>query len=91
MFGACLMGNAQLVADCIESDARCGVDSGDGETRIGIDDQDDYEFLCDFINTVSGKGECEMFIIHARKAAFWVKSKTVDPAARLSACVSTEA
>ncbi|VEB51414.1 tRNA dihydrouridine synthase A [Salmonella enterica subsp. enterica] len=25
-------------------------------------------FLCDFINTVSGQGECEMFIIHARKA-----------------------
>ena len=38
------------------------------KTRIGIDDQDSYEFLCDFINTVSGKGECEMFIIHARKA-----------------------
>ena len=38
------------------------------KTRIGIDDRDSYEFLCDFINTVAGKGECEMFIIHARKA-----------------------
>jgi hypothetical protein len=38
------------------------------KTRIGIDDQDSYEFLCEFINTVSGRGECEMFIIHARKA-----------------------
>jgi len=38
------------------------------KTRIGIDDQDSYEFLCDFIGTVAGKGECEMFIIHARKA-----------------------
>ncbi|VTP62484.1 tRNA-dihydrouridine synthase A [Leclercia adecarboxylata] len=38
------------------------------KTRIGIDDQDSYEFLCDFIGTVAGKGECDMFIIHARKA-----------------------
>ncbi len=38
-----------------ESDARCGVDSGDGENAFGIDDQDSYEFLCDFINTVSAK------------------------------------
>ena len=51
-----------------QGDARCGVDSGHGKTRIGIDDRDSYEFLCDFIETVSGKGECEMFIIHARKA-----------------------
>ena len=39
-----------------------------GYDEIGIDDQDSYEFLCDFIETVSGKGECEMLIIHARKA-----------------------
>ncbi|VTO16877.1 tRNA dihydrouridine synthase A [Klebsiella variicola] len=51
-----------------QGDARCGVDSVTVKTRIGIDDQDSYEFLCDFIETVSGKGECEMFIIHARKA-----------------------
>ena len=68
MFGACLMGNAQLVADCIKA-MRDGVSIPvTVKTRSGIDDQDSYEFLCDFINTVSGKGECEMFIIHARKA-----------------------
>ena len=38
------------------------------KTRIGIDEQDSYEFLCEFIDTVSTKGDCEMFIIHARKA-----------------------
>ncbi|WP_254488878.1 tRNA-dihydrouridine synthase, partial [Salmonella enterica] len=27
-----------------------------------------YAFLCEFIDTVSGQGECEMFIINARKA-----------------------
>ena len=39
-----------------QGDARCGVDSGHGKTRIGIDDQIAMS-LCDFIETVSGKGE----------------------------------
>lgn len=68
MFGACLMGNAQLVADCIKAMRDVVSIPVTVKTRIGIDDQDSYEFLCDFINTVSGNGECEMFIIHARKA-----------------------
>lgn len=68
MFGACLMGNAQLVADCVKAMRDVVSIPVTVKTRIGIDDQDSYEFLCDFINTVSGKGECEMFIIHARKA-----------------------
>jgi tRNA-dihydrouridine synthase A len=68
MFGACLMGNAQLVADCVKAMRDVVSIPVTVKTRIGIDDQDSYEFLCDFISTVSGKGECEMFIIHARKA-----------------------
>ena len=68
MFGACLMGNAQLVADCVKAMRDVVSIPVTVKTRIGIDDQDSYEFLCDFINTVSGHGECEMFIIHARKA-----------------------
>lgn len=68
MFGACLMGNAQLVADCIKAMRDVVSIPVTVKTRIGIDDQDSYAFLCDFIETVSGKGECEMFIIHARKA-----------------------
>ncbi len=68
MFGACLMGNAPLVADCIKAMRDVVSIPVTVKTRIGIDDQDSYEFLCDFIETVSGKGECEMFIIHARKA-----------------------
>ncbi len=39
-----------------QGDARCGVDSGHGETRIGIDDEDSYEFLCDFIETSLRQG-----------------------------------
>ena len=68
MFGACLMGNAPLVADCIKAMRDVVSIPVTVKTRIGIDDQDSYEFLCEFIETVSGKGECEMFIIHARKA-----------------------
>jgi tRNA-dihydrouridine synthase A len=38
------------------------------KTRIGIDNLDSYEFLCDFISTVAGRGECSMFTLHARTA-----------------------
>ncbi|HBH11473.1 MAG TPA: tRNA dihydrouridine(20/20a) synthase DusA, partial [Gammaproteobacteria bacterium] len=37
------------------------------KTRIGIDNHDSFEFLEEFIDTVS-KARCETFIIHARKA-----------------------
>ncbi len=67
-FGACLMGEAQLVADCVKAMRDVVSVPVTVKTRIGIDDQDSYEFLCDFIGTVAGKGECESFIIHARKA-----------------------
>src|SRR5574344_2444501 len=53
MFGACLMGNAQLVADCVKAMRDVVSIPVTVKTRIGIDDQDSYEFLCDFINTVS--------------------------------------
>ncbi|WP_240476015.1 tRNA dihydrouridine(20/20a) synthase DusA [Dickeya fangzhongdai] len=67
-FGACLMAEAQLVADCVKAmRERVGI-SVTVKTRIGIDDQDSYEFLCDFIRTVSEQGGCDTFIVHARKA-----------------------
>lgn len=67
-FGACLMGEASLVADGINA-MRARVDIPvTVKTRIGIDEQDSYEFLCDFIRQVSEKGGCGTFIIHARKA-----------------------
>ncbi len=80
MFGACLMGNAPLVADCIKAMRDVVSIPVTVKTRIGIDDQDSYEFLCDFIETVSGKGECEMFIIHARKA--WLSGLSPKRTAR---------
>ncbi len=68
MFGACLMGQAALVADCIKAMRDVVAIPVTVKTRIGIDDQDSYAFLCDFIGTVAGRGECDMFTIHARKA-----------------------
>ncbi|MEN5018801.1 tRNA dihydrouridine(20/20a) synthase DusA [Erwinia sp. Eh17-17] len=67
-FGACLMGEAQLVADCIKAMRDVVSVPVTVKTRIGIDDQDSYEFLCDFIQRVAEQGGCESFIIHARKA-----------------------
>ncbi|ACS84555.1 tRNA dihydrouridine(20/20a) synthase DusA [Musicola paradisiaca] len=67
-FGACLMAEAELVADCVDAmrgRVRLPVTV---KTRIGIDDQDSYDFLCAFIRTVAERGGCDTFIVHARKA-----------------------
>ncbi len=66
-FGACLMAEPQLVAECVDA-MRSVVDIPvTVKTRIGIDDQDSYEFLTTFIDQVSAAG-CDTFIVHARKA-----------------------
>jgi tRNA-dihydrouridine synthase A len=66
-FGACLMAEPALVADCI---AVMGAEAGVPITvkcRIGIDDQDAEESLDRFIDAVA-EGGCTTFILHARKA-----------------------
>lgn len=67
-FGACLMAEAALVADCVKAMRDQVSIPVTVKTRIGIDDQDSYAFLCDFIDVVSQRGQCDTFIIHARKA-----------------------
>ncbi|MGI9890176.1 tRNA dihydrouridine(20/20a) synthase DusA [Vibrio chagasii] len=67
-FGACLMAEPELVADCVSAMKEVTDVPITVKTRIGIDDQDSYEFLTKFISTVSEKGGCEQFTIHARKA-----------------------
>lgn len=66
-FGACLMAEPQLVADCL----RAMQDATDRPVtvkhRIGIDDLDSYDHLRRFLDTVSAVG-CSVFVIHARKA-----------------------
>lgn len=67
-FGACLMAEPTLVAECIDAMKQACPDIPmTVKTRIGIDNQDSYDFLADFVGTVAEKG-CDTFIIHARKA-----------------------
>ncbi|WP_256377998.1 tRNA dihydrouridine(20/20a) synthase DusA [Paraferrimonas sp. SM1919] len=66
-FGACLMAEPSLVADCVKA-MRDAVDIDvTVKTRIGIDDQDSYQFLTNFVDEVQAAG-CDRFIVHARKA-----------------------
>lgn len=67
MFGACLMKNPQLVADCFKA-MQGSVDIPVTiKTRIGVDDMDSYDHLCRFVDTVMSAG-CFSFTMHARKA-----------------------
>lgn len=66
-FGACLMAEPTLVADCVAKMRAAVPLPITVKTRIGIDDLDSYESLVHFIATVANAG-CKTFIIHARKA-----------------------
>lgn len=81
-FGACLMAEPQLVADCIDAMKQKTNIPVTVKTRIGIDDRDDYGFLRDFIGKIADKG-CTTFIIHARKAILKglspAENRTVPP------------
>jgi tRNA-dihydrouridine synthase A len=66
-FGACLMAEPALVAECVAGmRARVGIPVT-VKCRIGIDDQDSEADLERFIATIAGAG-CRTFIVHARKA-----------------------
>jgi tRNA-dihydrouridine synthase A len=69
-FGACLMAEPELVAECVAAMTQAGSIPVTVKSRIGIDERDSYEELTHFISTVAGAG-CETFIIHARKA--WLR------------------
>ena len=66
-FGACLMATPDIVAECVSAISAKVKIPVTVKTRIGIDDLDSYDFMCQFINTVSAGG-CNTFIMHARKA-----------------------
>jgi len=66
-FGACLMAEPDLVAECIRSMRDAVKVPVTVKTRIGIDNLDTEQHLDTFIATVAGAG-CNTFIIHARKA-----------------------
>ena len=66
-FGACLMDQPQRVADCVSAIRERVSVPVTIKSRIGIDDQDSYEFLTAFVETLSAAG-VDTFIVHARKA-----------------------
>ena len=69
-FGACLMAEPQLVADCVKAMVDVVSVPVTVKHRIGIDKFESYEFVRDFVGTVSQAG-CSTFIVHARSA--WLK------------------
>lgn len=66
-FGACLMLEPELVADCIAAMCNNVSIPVTVKTRIGVDDRDAYSDLAYFVSKVVDGG-CSSFIIHARKA-----------------------
>jgi len=66
-FGACLMQEPRLVAECVTAMQEAVSTPVTVKHRIGIDDQDSYEALVQFVGTVAEAG-CQTFIVHARKA-----------------------
>jgi tRNA-dihydrouridine synthase A len=66
-FGACLMAEPGLVADCMRAMREAVSLPVTVKCRIGIDDHDDYAFFERFVLTVRDAG-VDVFIVHARKA-----------------------
>lgn len=66
-FGAVLMKSPVRVAECVAAMQDAVSVPVTVKCRIGVDEDDPYEVLPKFIDTVSNAG-CELFIIHARKA-----------------------
>lgn len=69
-FGACLMNEASLVADCVKAMVDVVDVPVTVKHRIGIDKDESYAFVRDFVGTVAEAG-CNTFIVHARNA--WLK------------------
>jgi len=69
-FGACLMAEPQLVADCVKAMVDAVRVPVTVKHRIGIDKGESYEFVRDFVGAVSEAG-CRVFLVHARNA--WLK------------------
>ncbi|MBV32925.1 MAG: tRNA dihydrouridine(20/20a) synthase DusA [Porticoccaceae bacterium] len=66
-FGAALMKDASRTADCLSAMLDAVELPITIKHRLGVDDLDSYDFLRDFIGSISETG-CKVFILHARKA-----------------------
>jgi tRNA-dihydrouridine synthase A len=81
-FGACLMAQPELVADCVTAMMAAGPLPVSVKHRIGVDEIDRYEDMANFVSVVSQTG-CRHFTVHARKA--WLQglspkdNRTIPP------------
>ncbi|PCE26795.1 tRNA dihydrouridine(20/20a) synthase DusA [Paraburkholderia acidicola] len=66
-FGACLMNEPTLVADCVKAMRDVVSVPVTVKHRIGVDAVEDYSFVRDFVGTIADAG-CDVFIVHARNA-----------------------
>jgi tRNA-dihydrouridine synthase A len=66
-FGACLMAEPELVADCVKAMRDAVSIDVTVKHRIGINDVQSYDFVRDFVGKVADAG-CTTFIVHARNA-----------------------
>lgn len=71
-FGACLMREPLLVADCMKAlQSHYSTDQLSVKCRLGVDNDDDLAFVCHFIEKVTSHAAISTYIVHARKA--WLK------------------
>ena len=66
-FGACLMAEPELVADCVRAMQEAVRIPVTVKHRLGINKEESYEFVAGFVEKVSKAGCCT-FIAHARNA-----------------------
>ena len=66
-FGACLIKEPDLVAECIAAMVHACKIPVTAKTRIGFDDVEDFDYLNAFVHKISNAG-CKTIILHARKA-----------------------
>ena len=66
-FGACLMKEPTVVAECVAAMAAAVRIPVTVKCRLGVDEQEEYPAFLAFIDTVAAAG-CQEFVVHARKA-----------------------
>lgn len=66
-FGACLMSEPQLVADCIKAMQDVVSIPVTVKHRLGLDYEQSYSFVRDFVGKIFDTG-CRVFVVHARNA-----------------------
>lgn len=66
-FGACLMAEPQLVAECVKAMRDAVATPVTVKHRLGIDSIEEFDFVRRFVETVAESG-CSTFLVHARNA-----------------------